>query len=154
MTATTTSIHIAKSVRIQFEGRGRRIQYYIPAGMSGDAFKKFKQDFAVVIEEAKKVLFASYRKLKVSESKKKTSKKRSSSKTSKKNIDSVVAIATVSDRKRLAKNLIVIEETYIANGKKFASYEEVVEYAKKHSLRITNTKKAENNTHLIELTSL
>lgn len=42
-------------------------------------------------------------------------------------------------------------ETYIADGKRFKTYEEVCEYAEKLGLRITNTETIRKNTYLISL---
>jgi hypothetical protein len=45
------------------------------------------------------------------------------------------------------------KERYIANGKIFASYEEVEQYAKEQGLRITNTETIRKNVYLITLNS-
>jgi hypothetical protein len=46
------------------------------------------------------------------------------------------------------------KETYIANGKRFNSYDEVIDYCKEHNYRVTNTTTIRKNTFLIDLTSL
>lgn len=45
------------------------------------------------------------------------------------------------------------KEKYIADGKFFASYEEVEQYAKEKGLRITNTETIKKNVFLISLNS-
>ncbi len=43
------------------------------------------------------------------------------------------------------------KEKYIANGKIFYSYGEVIEYAKENNLRVSNTQTIKKHTYLITL---
>ena len=47
-----------------------------------------------------------------------------------------------------------MKEKYICNGKTFASYENVVEYAASINCRVTNTTTIKKNTYLITLQGL
>lgn len=46
------------------------------------------------------------------------------------------------------------KETYICNGKRFSSYDEVIKYCKENSFRVTNTTTLNRNTYLIDITSI
>ena len=45
------------------------------------------------------------------------------------------------------------KETYIANGKHFRTYEDVVKYAEKNLLRVSNTETIRPGVYLITLNS-
>jgi hypothetical protein len=45
-------------------------------------------------------------------------------------------------------------EKYIANGRTFKTYKEVIEYAEKNNLRVSNTRTVNQTRFIIDLVSL
>lgn len=46
------------------------------------------------------------------------------------------------------------KEIYICNGKRFSSYDEVIQYCKENSFRVSNTTTLKRNTYLIDIVSI
>lgn len=47
-----------------------------------------------------------------------------------------------------------MKETYLVNGRKFASYDEVIAYCQQNNFRVTNTQTIGKNTYVISITNV